>query len=129
MVALQVGSLVSAMHANKVFWNSTSVPSTFLANGMTLTGASSTLGVSIPNFGCTTAACTPVQMAANDFQQWMASMSQQFPTYTAKVDCNTTVPVSCEIYVTFKENKISISTGTGGSDATRTESFSVFVKP
>lgn len=129
MVALQVGSLVSTMHANKVFWNSTSVPSSFTATGTALTGASSTLGTTIPNFGCTTAACTPVEMAANDFQQWMASMNQLFPTYTAKVDCNTTVPVSCEIYVTFKENKIAISKGTSGGDATRTESFSVFVKP
>ena len=129
MVALQVGSLVSAMHANKVFWNSTSVPSTFSASGTTLIGASATLGTTIPNVGCTTAPCTPAQMAASDFHQWMASMNQLFPTYTAKVDCNTVVPVSCEIYVTFIENKIAISKGTSGGNATRIESFSVFVKP
>lgn len=129
MVALQVGSLVSAMHANKVFWNSTSVPPTFSATGTTVTDASGTLTATVPNSNCTTAACTPAQMAANDFTQWVASMNQQFPTYSAKVDCNTTVPVSCEIYVTFVENKIAISSGTTGGNSSKTESFSVFVKP
>ena len=129
MVALQVGSLVSAMHSNKVFWNSTSVPATFSASGTTVTDASSTLNATVPYSGCTTAACTPAQMAANDFQQWIAGMNQQFPTYSAKVDCNTTVPVSCEIYVTFVENKIAISSGTTGAATAKTESFSVFVKP
>ena len=129
MVALQVGSLVSAMHANKVFWNSTSVPATFSAAGTAITDASSTLNATVPNSGCTTGACTPAQMAANDFQQWVTSMNQQFPTYSAKVDCNMTVPVSCEIYVTFVENKIAISSGSTGGTASKTESFSVFVKP
>ena len=68
-------------------------------------------------------------MAANDFQQWVVDMNLQFPTYAVKGDCTTTVPVSCEIYVTFIENKIAISKGTEGGNNFQTESFSVFIKP
>ena len=129
MVALQVGSLVSAMHANKIFWNSTAVPPSISATGTAIVDASGSVNGTVPNSGCTSASCTPVQMAANDFQQWVASMNQQFPTYSAKVFCTTAVPVNCEIYVTFVENKIAISKGTEGASNSRVESFSVFVKP
>ena len=129
LLALQVGSLVSAMHANKAFWNSTFVPTAVLAQGTTITDATNQL--TTPVTDCSTAPCEVADMAALDFQNWVAGMNQQFPTYAAKIDCTNSVPVSCEIYVTFKENTISISKSTAAPTAsqTQTQSFSVFVKP
>ena len=115
------------MHANKVFWNSTSVPPAFTAMGSSISGSTVLSGTVASN--CTTASCTPAEMAANDVQKWVAEMYLQFPTYTAKVDCSVIPPVSCEIYVTFSESKVAISKGTEGGSNSQTESFSVFVKP
>ena len=128
LVAVQVGSLVSAMHANKSFWTSASVPTSFSISGTTITG-SSLLSTTVS--GCTTSSsCTASTLAAYDVQSWAAGMNQQFPTYKAKVDC-TAPPVSCEIYVTFQENTIALNKSTAAPTAsqTQTQSFSVFVQP
>ncbi|MFZ6648994.1 type IV pilus modification protein PilV [Undibacterium sp. TJN25] len=128
LIALQVGSLASAMHANKKFWASNSVPSTFSAATTKVTDSSGILNASISG-GCATL-CTPAAMAANDVQAWANDMYNQFPTYTAKIDCtdNTNQPVSCEIYVTWKENNVAMNK-TASAVTTETQSFSVFVKP
>ena len=125
LMALQVGSLVSAMHANQTYWGS-APPTSFSATGTTVTDASSVLNATVTS--CTTK-CTPAAMAASDFQAWAASMNGQFPTYNAKINCTAVQPVSCEIYVSWTEKKVAMSTTTAAGTASQTQSFSVFVEP
>jgi type IV pilus assembly protein PilV len=130
LIALQVGSLASAMHANPAFWTvvGTSGPGSFTANSNTVTGSPdlSTTSTAITS-ACATG-CSPKEMAAYDVQKWMAGMYEQFPTYNAKVDCTVTAPITCEIYVTWSENQLAVSTAAKSSVETAV-SFSAFVKP
>ncbi|MQQ99798.1 prepilin-type N-terminal cleavage/methylation domain-containing protein [Glaciimonas soli] len=135
LIALQVASLVSSMHVNTAYWApSTAVvnASTFSAAGTTVTDPTGVLNAA--SSGCATQ-CTPAALAAYDVQTWVAGMNQQFPTYTANVNCtgNAAQPVSCQIYVTWVENQVAMNQTTAatapGGSATATQSFSVFVQP
>ncbi|PUA18363.1 type IV pilus modification protein PilV [Glaciimonas sp. PCH181] len=128
LMALQVGSLVSSMHANGAYWNT--APSTaFTVTGTTVTDSTGVLSATVSS-QCTTK-CSPANMAASDVQNWAAGMLQQFPTYNAKVNCtnSTGQPVSCQIYITWSENKIAVNTATTGGSNALTQSFSVFIEP
>lgn len=129
LVALQVASLASAMHANKAYWASGSAPAAFSATGTTITDPSNVLSATVR--GACTTFCTQAAMAANDVQTWVKDMNTQFPTYNAKVTCtnNTNQPVSCQIYVTWTENNVAMNQTTVAARPTETQSFSVFVKP
>ncbi|HTD02244.1 type IV pilus modification protein PilV [Undibacterium sp.] len=129
LIALQVGSLVSAMHANKAFWTSAAVPSTFSAATSVVSDTSGILNATVAG-GCASL-CTPANMAANDVQVWAADMNKQFPSYTAKVNCTngTNQPVSCQIYVTWTESNVALSQTSSGGASSPAPSFSVFVKP
>ncbi|MGS0741684.1 type IV pilus modification protein PilV [Glaciimonas sp. GG7] len=126
LIALQVGSLVSAMHANSALWGA-APPTSFSATGTTVTDASGVLNATVS--GACTTKCTPAALAAYDFQTWVASMNGQFPTYTAKVNCTAAQPISCQIYVTWTENRIAINSATAAGASSQTQSFSVFVEP
>ena len=128
LMALQVGSLVSAMHANGAYWSK--APATaFTVTGTTVTDATGVLNATVSS-QCTTK-CSAANMAAVDLQNWAAGMVQQFPTYTAKVNCtnSTGQPVSCQIYITWSENKIAVNAATTGGSNAQTQSFSVFIEP
>ena len=126
LMAVQVGSLVAAMHANKAFWASSSAPTEFTASGVTVAG-STTLSTAVS--ACSASIpCSANNLAAYDVQTWVAGMNTQFPTYTAKVNC-TSPPVSCEIYVTFTENTIALNNSTAAAAPTPPLFFSVFVMP
>lgn len=128
LVALQVGGLAAAMHANKAFWTSAAVPATFSAATKVVTDASGILNATVTG-GCATL-CTPAAMAANDVQAWASDMNNQFPTYKAKINCTNNVnqPVSCEIFVSWTENNVAMNK-TATAASTETPTFSVFVKP
>ncbi len=127
LIALQTGSLAAAMHANPVFWTSGTAPASFTATGTTVTD--STNQVSGGTAGGCTSLCTPAAQAAVDVQNWVVDMNNQFPSYTAKVDCTTVAPISCSIYVTWSEKVVAMNQTTGTSAAAQVQSFSVYVKP
>ena len=124
LIALQVGSLVSAMHANPAYWAAGLAPAKFTATGTTASDAK----LNTAQADCLTT-CTATKMAAYDFQTWMTGMNDQFPTYLAKIDCTTASPITCEIYVTWDEKQLAVGKSSQGAHASETQSFSVFVKP
>lgn len=131
LIALQTGSLTAAMHANTSFWADGLAPAQFTTDGATVNDTSHQLDRNVAG-GCVTAACSPAQLAAVDVQNWATDMHNQFPGYTAKIDCSTTLPVSCSIYVTWSEKMIALNKSTAladPADQITRQSFSVYVKP
>src|SRR5450830_480082 len=115
LIAVQMESLASMMHANRAFWKSGSVL-TFTASGTKITDATGQLSA-VPANGCVApATCTPVQIAAVDVNNWVNDMNNQFPTYGATVTCSaaaqvqitptSTAPaaIDCSINVTWTES-------------------------
>jgi type IV pilus assembly protein PilV len=127
LIALQAGSLASAMHANPAFWASTSVPASFTAIRTIVTDPSGQVSGG-PAGGCTSF-CTPKDLAAVDVQNWAVDMNNQFPSYAAKVDCTTVLPISCSIYITWSEKTVGMNNTTSAMAASTVQSFSVYVKP
>lgn len=130
LIAFQVGSLVSAMHANKSYWGYGNAPATFSVKGLVVTDGSGTLNASV-NGGCLSATCSAAELAAVDVQAWAASMNGRFPTYNALFNCTTdiTAPIGCEIFVSWSENRIGINKASSGGADTQVQSFSVYAKP
>jgi len=132
LIALQAGSLASAMYANGAYWASASVASSVGATGNVVTG----LGVS-DSAGCI-AKCTGLVLAATDMQTWATAMNNQFPTYNATVTCvSTSLPVNCTISITWIELQKAIGNVEGvtrtstfaSKDAAAVQSFSLYVQP
>ena len=131
LLALQTGSLAASMHANSPFWAQGLAPARFTVSGTKIVDNSHTLDKQVTG-SCISSACTPAQLAAVDVQNWALDMDNQFPSYNAKVDCTTTLPVSCSIYVTWSEKTVAINKSTAladPDDQTSTQSFSIYVKP
>ena len=130
LIALQAGSLASAMYANGAYWASAAVATSVTATGTVVKG----LGVS-DGGGCATAKCTGLVLAATDMQTWATAMNNQFPTYNASVTCDpTSLPVNCTIAVTWIEQQKAIGNVEGVVRTTvsatpATQSFSMYVQP
>ncbi|BEU74816.1 hypothetical protein MAFF211271_43710 (plasmid) [Ralstonia syzygii subsp. indonesiensis] len=130
LIALQTESLAAAMHANKGFWAAGLAPSTFTVSATTVTDASGTLNASVS--GCSSA-CTPSLLAAYDVQAWASAMNAKFPSYSATVNCSTSVstPVTCNVTVSWSEKYVAINSMTSASGVTSsaTQSFTLYVEP
>jgi len=131
LVALQLESLAASMHGNSGFWGSAgTAPPTFSMSGATVTDTTGVLGAVTPD--CSSATCSPAQLAAYDVQAWAASMAAHFPTYAAVVNCNSgpNVPATCNMTVTWQESYKASSQNTvvaGGQTAT--QSLTLYVQP
>jgi len=133
LVALQLGGLAAAMHANPGFWSNVSaVPATFSMNQTTVTDVTKTLNATPPD--CKQVSCTSAQLAAYDVQAWAAGMNAHFPTYNATVTCSSgptsQLPVSCSMTATWQEAYKAINQSTvvtGGQTAT--QSLTLYVQP
>lgn len=137
LVALQTESLIAAMHANRGFWGvANTAPATFSVSANTVTDSNKALTTAIagcPKSGGT--ACTPTEMAAYDIQQWAAQMNANFPGYTAAGNCttDTTLPVSCNVTVTWNEKYIAVNSTTASAAAagqpSTQQSYTIYVQP
>ncbi len=136
LVALQTESLVAAMHGNRGFWGVVNTaPATFSVSKTAATDSNNAFQTSIA--GCPKAngsACSPGELAAYDIQQWAQSMNVSFPGYTASGNCTTdiTLPVSCNITVTWTEKYIAVNSTTASAAAAAqpsTQSYTVYVQP
>jgi len=133
LVALQLGGLAAAMHANPAFWSNVSaVPPTFSMNQTTVTDATKTLNATPPD--CKQVSCSSAQLAAYDVQAWAAGMNARFPSYNATVTCSSgptnQLPVSCSMTATWQEAYTAINQSTvvtGGQRAT--QSLTLYVQP
>ncbi len=129
LIASQVGSLASSMHANRAYWAQLITPLSFTATGTAITDATGVLDAVVASCA---EKCTPEKMAAYNVKAWVTDMNQQFPTYSAKINCTAIAletPVSCQLYVTWLENTIAISKGTQAGTPSQKQSFSIFIEP
>ncbi|MFZ6862748.1 type IV pilus modification protein PilV [Undibacterium sp. Ji67W] len=140
LIAVQMESLASMMHANRSFWQSGQILK-FSATGTTVTDSKGILTGSYPA-GCLTV-CTPAQLAAFNVNTWVNDMNNQFPSYTATVNCSapgTTVisgsavaatAIDCSINVTWTEKQVAVNANaaTGSAAQVTTQSYSVYLKP
>ncbi|WP_232313972.1 prepilin-type N-terminal cleavage/methylation domain-containing protein [Ralstonia sp. A12] len=135
LVALQTESLVAAMHGNRGFWAvANTAPATFSASGVAVTDSNSVLSATVtscPDGGGN--GCTPVKLAAYDFQQWASWMNRNFPGYSATGNCTTVVPVNCNVTVTWNEKYIAVNSTTASAaaaaPATTQQSYTLYVQP
>jgi len=137
LVALQTESLIAAMHANRGFWGvANTAPATFSVSAKTATDSNKAFATAIagcPKSGPTP--CTPTELAAYDIQQWAIQMNANFPGYTAAGNCSTdtTLPVSCNITVTWNEKYIAVNSTTASAAAagqpSTQQSYTVYVQP
>lgn len=131
MVSLQAGSLAAAMHANPAYWASGAAPASFTLAGATVTDASGVLSATLTAGACagTGDACSPAQIAARDVQAWATNFTAQLPTYTGTVTCTTSVPVNCQINLSWSEKYVATNTSTAQGTQSGTPGFSLFVTP
>ena len=120
LVAIEAASLAASMHANRDYWvNGPPAPvihvttSTLGVNSTSVSIDVSTLA-GTPSCGITSActAATTSQIAAYDLQQWGAALAQVVPASVATITCNTSVPSSCTIQITWQENLTSTNNTT-----------------
>lgn len=126
LVALQATSLASAMHGNREFWNTTTVP-----KSVTASGASTLSGISESSSNCSST-CTPAQLAALDLKTWRDVMNSHFPTYTLTVTCDGKTPNSCTINITWTEKTVAINRSTAAmasAKADELQALTLFVQP
>lgn len=129
LIALQAGSLASAMHGNRNFWAQKGAAAvTFTASGNVVTDPA---GVLNGTQDCVSNACTPAQLAADDVRTWVSNLNRQFPGYQAAVNCTATEPVNCNITLTWTEKYVAInrSTTVGAATQNAPQSFTLFVQP
>ncbi|CAJ0865570.1 type IV pilus modification protein PilV [Ralstonia flatus] len=137
LIALQTESLVAAMHGNRAFWAvPNTAPATFGASSVAVADSRGVLSTAVPS--CPDASgngCTPDKLAAYDLQQWALSMNTSFPGYTATGNCSTaaTLPVSCNVTVTWIEKTIAVNANTASAAAAAQpsvqQSYTVYVQP
>lgn len=126
IIAMQTSALAAAMRSNEAYWAAGLAPATFTVTGPVVTD--STLnGLSVD---CTSATCTPVQVAAFDVKSWGTSLAAMFPNASGTVACSTVLgsPVTCTITVTWSENTVAVNAATAGGSAA-TLNYTLLVQP
>lgn len=130
LVALQTGSLASAMVANPRYWRTSAAPAEVTVRGGTVTESGHVLAAGTD---CVTTSCTPEQLAAHDLRIWAESMQAHFPTHVASVRCTHTEPqpAHCTIDVSWTEKSVAINRSTALSPAamSSTQTYNLYVEP
>jgi type IV pilus assembly protein PilV len=132
LLSLQAGSLAAAMHANPAFWASGAAPGNFDVAGGTVTESTGVLNATLADGVCVgndATACSPATIAALDVQVWARNLNAQLPTYSGTVTCTATVPVNCQINLTWSEKYIATNKSTAQGTQTGTPTFTLFVAP
>jgi type IV pilus assembly protein PilV len=138
LATIKSDSLAAAMHANTGFWQNTALVPVTAANGFNITGSvvgDSTLNAQAAD--CSSAACTPLQMAGYDLKNWGQELANSLPGGAGNVDCSLvgTNPVSCVITISWTEINVALNkasgteTGALASGVTVNQSYSVVVQP
>ncbi len=130
MIALQAASLAAAMRANDPYWAATPATAVATLGSGNTTTLNSTLAGQTAN--CASAACTPVQMAGYDLQNWLTGLQTLLPGSGANVSCAAATsvnPVTCTIEVDWNEKTISANATTSGSSAATAQKYQLLVMP
>jgi type IV pilus assembly protein PilV len=122
LAATQADSLAAAMHENRAFWTSAAAVNTWVA----VAGPPSCLqGAGAP--------CSPANLAANDLAVWGQSLNLLLSNAVGTVICAATVPVTCQVTVTWSEKTLAINTqgqaAAQTAGGTNFPSYTLFVEP
>jgi type IV pilus assembly protein PilV len=122
LVALQAESLASLMHGNRLYWSD---PTAVQASW-------SSTGAVAPTTACSGGnVCAAKDMASADWNNWLAGLYSEIPTYSATVGCATaTSPVTCLITITWTEKSVAINSSTASAAAQVTsQPYTLLVTP
>jgi type IV pilus assembly protein PilV len=127
LIALQAGSLASAMRGNRAYWASAAAPGTLVAAGTEVSDDTGALALAA---ACDTQVCTPQQLAAYDVRNWVENLHAHFPDYVAVVNC-AGAPVNCSIQLMWSEKVVAINRSTAAVPARQVavRSFTLHVMP
>lgn len=150
LVALQAASLADTMHADRDFWNGASGDWTVNPLTVTATVASGTPTLSATNSStlnsalgspadCTAAACSPVNLAAYDVNQWITGPGNQggldavLKNSTSTVTCSSaTGVVTCTIQIVWNESTAAANqqeAQAGAPAAFQQQTYTLVVEP
>jgi len=124
LVSVEVAGLASAMHANRLYWQSvTGTAATFtvnVSNGAVTSASDNNLtsvSVNCQTASCIVAADPGSAMAVYDLSQWAVNLNSLVNGATAVITCNST-PVACTIAVSWNENVVGANQGVNLSSGT-----------
>jgi type IV pilus assembly protein PilV len=120
IAAFQAASFASSMHANRAYWAGPPPTLTTVTGGgaLTITSVDATLqgdatadlgalgacsGVAGAVAGCNQA----VEMAAVDLARWATNLNAMLPNPLVNVNCTTTDPAACTIYMYWTETAVA----------------------
>src|ERR1700760_4552449 len=109
LVAIEAASLAASMHANRDYWVAGPPPPVTNVSVTTTGPGTTSVSIDVPALSgaqncASTTPCTAAQVAAYDVQQWGAALAQVVPAALGTITCNTAVPSSCTIDITWAEN-------------------------
>jgi type IV pilus assembly protein PilV len=138
LVAIEAGSMVASMHANRDYWASASA-----TTGATITGSAPTVSDAVlaaaSNCYNNAVPCTPSAMAAFDVRNWGSTLNNMIPGYSASIVCTQPVtplvtPVTCTISITWVETAVAVNAQQvgitpGTFTAAQTPTYTLIVEP
>jgi type IV pilus assembly protein PilV len=136
MAAIQAASLASAMHENRGYWGSTAPAAVAGGIVVTYTGIGSSGAMAAPQIAagtlptstdCTTTACSSLQLAGYDLQQWALALQRVLPNYVTTITCPAGSPVTCTININWTEKAISLMPA--GAAAQASPNYTLYVQP
>jgi type IV pilus assembly protein PilV len=128
IAAIQAASLAATMHADKLYWATGGVaPSNVAIAGATVTNSALAGQTAV----CTTTACSPIQMAAYDVQEWATQLNTLLPNVTATIKCSqvTNVPVTCTIQISWAEKTVALNNNASQAGTESAPTYTLFVEP
>ena len=133
LAALYAGSLSSAMHANRAYWQAGLAPASVTVLGSSLSDATLNGQKADCAYSASNASpnCKPVEIASADLQDWGQSLLQ-LPSGQGAVSCASTsgAPVTCAIQVSWNEKVAGLNGSTLiTTSASRTQTYTVLVQP
>ena len=137
LVAIEAASLASSMHTNRDYWVAGPPPPVTNVTVTTTGPGTTSVAIDVPALAtaqdCAAAACTPLQVAGYDVQQWGAALAQVVPAALATITCNTAVPSSCTIEITWAENVTSTNNAAAATSSAagvlNSPKYTLYVEP
>jgi type IV pilus assembly protein PilV len=127
LAAIQADSIAAAMHENRAFWTSAAAVTTWTASTTVVPPSCAQGGAAAP--------CTPTALAAYDLYVWAQNLNLLLlnANSVGTVICAATVPVTCQVTITWTEKTLAINTqGQAAAQAvagTNLPSYTLFVEP
>ncbi len=135
LVAMQAAGLAASMHANRAYWAAGAAPPTFTISGTTISDSTLNGTATAPNscgFG-SGGPCLPATLAASDLHTWATALNSMLGNSTpiTTISCPVTIPINCQISITWTERAVSMNTQSAvtTTNATFVPTYVLYVEP